>query len=601
MSTVRTPQPLSSSSLLRPQEHLLARLSRYWRDGGPWGWLNAMAVSVSLLLMMGLVGLLLAGSLGHFWPSRLVEITLVPPTTDTINASVQTTEAGVGVGTASIDAAPVDKGQHLLGELMREEVRHVQMATGASRPQQWWLLQTSSEQSAAASWRWLPKDMLNTLIFPEQALALELRDGRVLYGMAESLSDPTTGELVTTGPADETGSGKPLVDDATPLFSRLAHLEGQRRNLAALRSDSKQLSEQLSDLMQQGTASLNSGEVSPALAEKIETARQALIQREQHLMTLRDALTAGQLSLAGRGGYDGQVALDDIKRVWQPNALGFGGRLSLTLSRFADFVSGTSNDGGEGAWPAIFGTVLMVVLMSVIVMPFGVMAALYLHEVAHQGRLTQLTRIALRNLAGVPSIVYGVFGLGFFVYGVGAGIDRLFYADQLPTPTFGTGGILWASLTLALLTLPVVIVATEEGLARVPQRLREGALALGATRLETLRRVIVPAASPALMTGLILAVARAAGEVAPLMLVGVVKLAPELPVDDSFPWLHLDRKFMHLGHQVYDLAFQSSDAFSNRPLVYATALVLVAVILCLNLSAIRLRHLLAQRYKGATE
>lgn len=580
--TSRTP---SKTSLLRPPEHLLARLSRYWRDGGPWGWLNAMAVSVSLLLMMGLISLLLVGSLGHFWPSRLVEIALLEPMT-------QTSE------TSDADSAAIGNGQHLLGELMREEVRHVQTASGTSRPRQWWLLQTSSEQSAAASWRWLPKDMLNALTFPEQALALELRDGRVLYGMAQALSDPTTGELVTT---DVSGSGKPLAEDATPLFVRLDDIESQRRNLAALRSHGEQLSKQLTALTQQYAARHDSGTVTPEFEEEISAARQALITREQQLMSLRDALTAGQLQLAGRGGHDGQIALEEIKRAWQPNALGFGGRLSLTLNRFADFISDTPNDGGEGAWPAIFGTVLMVVLMSVIVMPFGVMAALYLHEVAHQGRLTQLTRIALRNLAGVPSIVYGVFGLGFFVYGVGAGIDRLFYADQLPTPTFGTGGILWASLTLSLLTLPVVIVATEEGLARVPRRLREGALALGATRFETLWRVVVPAASPALMTGLILAVARAAGEVAPLMLVGVVKLAPELPVDDSFPWLHLDRKFMHLGHQVYDLAFQSSDAFSNRPLVYATALVLVVVILCLNLSAIRLRHLLAQRYKGATE
>ncbi len=205
-----------------------------------------------------------------------------------------------------------------------------------------------------------------------------------------------------------------------------------------------------------------------------------------------------------------------------------------------------ANSGG-GVWPAIFGTVLMVILMSVIVTPFGVLAAIYLNEIAHQNRLTRLVRIGVRNLAGVPSIVYGVFGLGVFVYGIGGSIDSWFFEGALPSPTFGTGGLLWASLTLALLTLPVVIVATEEGLARIPDAQREGAVALGATRLEMLTRVVLPMATPAMLTGVILAVARAAGEVAPLMLVGVAKLAPQMPVDGEFPYLHLERKFMHLG------------------------------------------------------
>ena len=143
--------------------------------------------------------------------------------------------------------------------------------------------------------------------------------------------------------------------------------------------------------------------------------------------------------------------------------------------------------------------------------------------------------------------VFGVFGLGFFVYGVGGSIDRIFFPEALPTPTYGTGGILWASLTLALLTVPVVIVASEEGLAAVPRIVREGSRALGATKFETLRRVVIPAAAPGIMTGLILAIARAAGEVAPLMIVGMVKLAPSLPLDGHFPFVHLERKFMHLG------------------------------------------------------
>ena len=256
----------------------------------------------------------------------------------------------------------------------------------------------------------------------------------------------------------------------------------------------------------------------------------------------------------------------------------------------------TANTGG-GVWPAIFGTVLMVILMSVIVTPFGVLAAIYLNEIAHQNRLTRLVRIGVRNLAGVPSIVYGVFGLGVFVYGVGGSIDSWFFSDELPSPTFGTGGLLWASLTLALLTLPVVIVATEEGLARIPDAQREGAVALGATRLEMLTRVVLPMATPAMLTGMILAVARAAGEVAPLMLVGVAKLAPQMPVDGEFPYLHLERKFMHLGYHLFDTAFHGEDVQAAIPLVFATALLLVLIVLVLNLTAIFLRHYL-RRQRG---
>jgi phosphate transport system permease protein len=153
-------------------------------------------------------------------------------------------------------------------------------------------------------------------------------------------------------------------------------------------------------------------------------------------------------------------------------------------------------------------------------------------------------------------------------------------------------------LTLALLTLPVVIVATEEGLSRVPRTIREGSLALGATKAETLWRTVLPIASPAMMTGLILAIARAAGEVAPLMLVGVVKLAPSLPLDGNFPFLHMERKFMHLGFHIYDVGFQSPNVEAARPLVYATALLLVIIIVVLNLFAIRLRNRMRERMRG---
>jgi phosphate transport system permease protein len=237
--------------------------------------------------------------------------------------------------------------------------------------------------------------------------------------------------------------------------------------------------------------------------------------------------------------------------------------------------------------------------MSVAVVPLGVLAAIYLREYAKQGFIVRLVRIAVNNLAGVPSIVFGVFGLGFFVYLVGGSIDRLFFADALPTPTFGTGGILWASLTLALLTVPVVIVAAEEGLAAVPRIVREGSLALGATKFETLWRVVLPAAAPGILTGMILAMARAAGEVAPLMIVGMVKLAPALPLDRSYPFVHFERKFMHLCFHIYDVGFQSPNVEATKPLVFATALLLILVVTATNLVAISLRNHLRRKYAGS--
>ncbi len=283
-----------------------------------------------------------------------------------------------------------------------------------------------------------------------------------------------------------------------------------------------------------------------------------------------------------------------------PNAMSVFDKTGHYFMKLWEFVSDEPREANTegGIFPAIFGTVMMVIIMSVFVTPFGVVAAVYLREYAQQGPLTRLIRIAVNNLAGVPAIVYGVFGLGFFVYFLGGNIDRLFYPEALPAPTFGTPGILWSSLTLAILTLPVVIVATEEGLTRVPRAVREGSLALGATKAETLWRVVLPMASPALMTGLILAVARAAGEVAPLMLVGVVKLAPSLPLDGDAPYLHLDRKFMHLGFHIFDVGFQSPNVEAARPLVYATAFLLVVVILVLNLAAVAIRNRLREKYRA---
>ena len=294
------------------------------------------------------------------------------------------------------------------------------------------------------------------------------------------------------------------------------------------------------------------------------------------------------------------IPLAELVRAYQPNNLSLTGKLSVYVPRLWEFLTAEPREGNTegGVYPAIFGTVVMVFLMSLFVTPSGVIAAVYLREYAKQGMTTRIIRVAVNNLAGVPSIVYGVFGLGFFVYLIGGEIDHLFYAEALPSPTFGTPGLLWAALTLALLTVPVVIVATEEGLTRIPRSVREGSLALGATKFETIWRIVLPMVSPAMMTGLILAIARAAGEVAPLMLVGVVKLAPSLPVNGIYPYVHLDQQFMHLGFHIYDVGFQSPNIEAARPLVFATALLLVSVIAILNLTATVLRDRLRETYRS---
>jgi len=321
---------------------------------------------------------------------------------------------------------------------------------------------------------------------------------------------------------------------------------------------------------------------------------------EARLADLRQAVERDSIRLRTADGREQDIQLSKVVRAFRPNAMSLPDKLHHYADKLWEFVSDEPREANTegGVFPAIFGTVLMTLIMAVIVTPFGVIAAVYLREYARQGWFTQVIRIAVNNLAGVPAIVYGVFGLGFFVYVLGGSIDRLFFPEALPAPTFGTPGLMWASITLAILTLPVVIVATEEGLARIPRMIREGSLALGATKSETLWRVVIPMASPAMMTGLILAVARAAGEVAPLMLVGVVKLAPALPLDGNYPYLHLDQKIMHLGFHIYDVGFQSPNVEAARPLVYATALLLVLVIALLNLSAVYIRNHLREKYKA---
>ena len=332
-------------------------------------------------------------------------------------------------------------------------------------------------------------------------------------------------------------------------------------------------------------------------------AKTAVLQREYEVLAARaQAITTEneryRIVLEAVDGKRKESTLSQIVRFYPANELDVLDKTGIYLSRWWEFVSSEPREANTegGILPAIFGTVAMTLLMVVFVAPFGVVTALYLREYAKQGRLVAVVRICVNNLAGVPSIVYGVFGLGFFAYTMGVTIDQLFYPERLPSPTFGTGGILWASLTLALLTVPVVIVAAEEALAAVPRSMREGSLACGASKWQTIKYVVLPRAMPGVMTGLILAMARGAGEVAPLMLVGVVKLAPELPVDGFFPFVHLERSFMHLGFHIFDVGFQSRNSEAGKPMVFVTTLLLLALIVLMNSTAIYIRNRLKRKF-----
>ncbi len=305
-----------------------------------------------------------------------------------------------------------------------------------------------------------------------------------------------------------------------------------------------------------------------------------------------------KITLAEVGGREKRLRLSEIVRIYPANNLSFFGKIGVYFSRWGEFLTDDPREANTegGVLPAIFGTIMMTLLMVVFVAPFGVITALYLREYAKEGALVSIVRICVNNLAGVPSIVYGVFGLGFFAYTIGVSIDQLFYPERLPNPTFGTGGLLWASLTLALLTVPVVIVATEEALTAVPRSMREGSLACGASKWQTIRNIVLPQAMPGIMTGLILAMARGAGEVAPLMLVGVVKLAPELPFDTFFPFLHPERSFMHLGFHIYDVGFQSRNSEAGKPMVFVTTLLLITIIALMNAFAIMIRNRLRRKF-----
>jgi phosphate transport system permease protein len=411
----------------------------------------------------------------------------------------------------------------------------------------------------------------------------------------------TEGEKeLAKGPDAVWAAFQPLIDKAEEDRDRIREIE--RNEIGAINAaiEEERLAVRAAELHVAGDAGADNTAARAASERRLAELKEAYAAVEARLTTLVEQASRTHVTLAAADGTEKELATLDIFRAYMANQLSFAGRTRVYAGRLWEFLSGDPRESNTegGIFPAIFGTVMMVILMSLLAVPFGVLAALYLREYARQGVLVRLVRIGVNNLAGVPSIVFGVFGLGFFVYFLGGAIDRAFFPERLPTPTFGTGGILWASLTLGLLTVPVVIVAAEEALAAVPRSMREASLATGATKFQTIMRVVLPAAAPGILTGLILGMARGAGEVAPLMITGVVKLAPDMPVDSIAPFVHFERKFMHLGYHIYDVGFQSPNVEAAKPMVYATTILLLVIVVALNLTAIVVRNHLRRRYQA---
>lgn len=546
---------------------------RLWfKSGTPWVWLNAAAVSACLIMVIGVLGLILVRGVGHFWPSQVVQFSYQEPD------SAAQTIIGEHVDTSITPALMAKSTGYIMAD---DEDTLVQ-----------YLVKTGNRDITGTDFRWILERNIKQQQSPDELIVVERREWGNFYGRLVAVKE--NGKIVAEG-AQAWPAVQTRIDEALAVFDQIAHLE--KKEVGAINYSLEQLR-----LEQKGLQMKNRMD---AAAEQRIAAEKAELETEYkkyqaQLSELYRQIRRDSLVAKTESGNEVEIALSKIVRVYQPNTMSLFDKIGHYGVKVVEFLTDEPREANTegGIFPAIFGTVMMVMMMSIIVTPFGVIAAVYLREYAKQGFITRLIRISVNNLAGVPSIVYGVFGLGFFVYILGGNIDQLFFPEASPAPVYGTPGLLWASITLALLTLPVVIVSTEEGLARIPRSIREGSLALGATKLETLWLTVLPMASPAMMTGLILAVARAAGEVAPLMLVGVVKLAPTLPLDGNYPFLHLDRKFMHLGFHIYDVGFQSPNVEAARPLVYATSLLLVLVIVGLNLSAILIRNHLREKYRA---
>lgn len=569
--SLRRPAPVGGSPRrrrgrqVRPGTALLAR-------GEPLVWLTGGALALCLAMILCLLALILVGGVRTFWPQGVERIALADGTV-------------------------------LMGEVSRQESDPTGSA-GAVRT----LLRTDNFDVAGRHFQWLREPDVAERELPRWAMVAERLSWGRFYGTpAAFIVDGR--EVVSarglSGEEAERATAK-IWELYREHYPGVAALRGQRvrietREVGEVNAEAEaaRLAARSAELAygKDSAQHASAAEVEARVREKTDT---QFAELQKKIAELRREAGRYQIVLATAQGQEKAIELAEIVRLYPANQLDVWGKLRLYGQRWWEFLSDVPREANSegGVFPAIFGTVLMTLIMSIAVVPLGVLAALYLREYAKAGMLVNAIRIAINNLAGVPSIVFGVFGLVFFCYSIGSSIDEMLFAANLPSPTFGTGGILWASLTLALLTLPVVIIATEEALSAVPRSMREGSYACGASKWQTVRRIVLPRAMPGIMTGAILAMARGAGEVAPLMLVGAVKLAPTLPMDGQFPFLHPQRSFMHLGFHIYDLGFQSQNSEAAKPMVFTTTLLLIVIIAGLNVAAMALRTRLRKRFAG---
>jgi phosphate transport system permease protein len=565
-------------------------------DGQPMIWLTGGALAIGLAMIVGLLGLVLSQGLSTFWPRPVVHLATVGG------------RAYLGQVTGVEEYVPAERDFEALGEQRRAEALELQ-ERGAGRLTRW-LLRTGNYEDTDTHYDWVTQleladsqggarivDFEGGARAPEWALVVERLERGRFYGELRALLDGD--QVVAEDPEAVWEAFERHHGEMRALWRERRELERERIGSVNHRIEAARLAAR--------SAELDSGQGSPearAAWSEFEAVRGQFEQELEALgrerLELQEREGRYRLRLETAYGAVRDLPLAEIVRALPTNRMTLVEKVGAYLSRWGEFLTDDPREANSegGVYPAIFGTVVMTLVMSIAVVPFGVLAALYLREYAKPGPLVSLVRIAINNLAGVPSIVFGVFGLGFFCYIVGASVDELLFRERLPNPTYGTGGLLWASFTLALLTLPVVIVATEEALAAVPSSMREGSYACGATKWQTIQRIVLPRALPGIMTGMILAIARGAGEVAPLMLVGAVKLAPELPIDGQFPYVHPERSFMHLGFHIYDLGFQSQNSEAAKPMVFTTTLLLIAIVVLLNLAAIWIRTHLRRRYSA---
>ncbi len=548
------------------RQNVRSPFSNLMAHGEPWVWLMSGSLAIAITMVIGLLLFITARGSIHFWPRPLYEITKL-------------------------------NGEKFLGEVISRESQLENVSADQTVDERV-LVRAADPRTASTHYTWFDDKNITSIQRPQFATVVERFEGGRFHGFPVCLLK----DGITTGNSPEVAWQQ--YQEISPTI--------QKRFREANRIDRLRrgdLQKRLRDArLALFNARLKHGENHP-IVEYVKNEEQKISKEvteisgllDKKMAVLRKANSSWQFEFKTVNGQSATFPVEEIIQAWQPNNIGLFGMLHVYGARWWKFLSDNPREANSagGVFPAICGTVSMTLIMALLVAPFGVLAALYLREYAADNSLTVAIRIAINNLAGVPSIVYGAFGLGFFCYGAGGWIDETFFSASLLAdnqPTFGTGGLLWASLTLALLTLPVVIVATEEALAAVPNSMREGSYACGGSKWQTIRRIVLPRALPGIMTGLILAMARAAGEVAPLMLVGVKKVALDLPIDTSFPFIHPEREFMHLAYLVYDIGFQSSNSQAAKPMVFTITLLLVAIIAMLNIAAIYLRSKLKQRY-----